>query len=149
MIKVAGAWELSWNSPIKECELWNFVLRDFEIKYWYMWPVSGVRNREQRNVQLIERRDLKEILDETQDLIHVFFEPQNPRFPHDGIDLRDFEHPKDALYIFGHNHYNPVIHYKKEEDPSVVIPTIQNKGVLWPHQCLAIILYDKLVKEWQ
>ena len=146
MIKVAGHWELSWNTPIKEAELWNFVLRDFEVEYWYMWPVSGIKHNEEQRVHLLERRDIKEILAENQNIVNVYVEPENPLFPHNGINLRDFKHPENVLYIFGSAHFNPILGNKKDKDLSLTIPTIRNNGVLWPHQCLAILLYDKLVK---
>jgi len=149
MIKIAGNWELSWNTPIKEAELWNFVLRDFEIKYWYMWPISGIRHNENNTVSLIEKHDLKSILEDNQNLTHVYVEPDNDHYRHYGTDLRDFEHPKDVLYIFGSAHFNPVIGHKRAHDLGIIIPTIQNKGVLWPHQCLLTILYDRMVKGWQ
>jgi hypothetical protein len=151
VIKVAGHWEMEWNTPIKEAELWNFLLRDFGIKDWYMWPVTGIKHNEEASVHLHERDTFDQILEENKDLAHVFLEPDNPVYPHNGIDLRKFKHPKKVLYIFGSNHFNPILAYKKKNDVSVTIPTIDNKGVLWPHQCLAILLYDKLVKEgpWQ
>lgn len=149
LIRVAGAWELSWNTPIKEAELWNLVLRDFAIKDWFMWPVSGIRHNEENVVHLHERHDFKQILAENQDLVHVYIEPHNPVFPHNGIDLREFEHPKDVLYIFGSVGFNPIIGNKQEQDLSVTLPTIENAGVPWPHQILLGILYDRLTKGWK
>ena len=154
-IKVAGHWELSWNAPIKEAELWNFPLRDFAIKDWFMWPVSGVLHNERQKVDLHERNTFKDILEENQDLPHVYVEPYNPAFPkHVPQDLRTFEHPRDVLYIFGSAHFNPPSYnHMREQDTSVAIPTIGNKGVLWPHQCLVTLFYDRLMKregeEWQ
>ena len=149
MIKVAGHWELSWNTPIKEAELWNLPLRDFEIKDWYMWPVSGIRNNEDQKVKLHERATFEEILEENKDLVHVYLEPYSPIHPNiKPQDLREFEHPKDVLYIFGSAHFNPAIR-SKEEDHIVAVPTLDNKGVLWPHQCLMVVFYDRLVKGWQ
>ena len=150
MIKVAGNWELSWNTPIKEAELWNLLLRDFDIKDWYMWPVSGIKHHEEYIVHLHERHTFKEILDENQDVQHVYVEPQNPvQQPTWGIDLREFEHPKDVLYIFGAVGFNPIIRHKREKDIHITVPTIHNKGVPWPHQMLAVVLYDRLVKGWE
>lgn len=152
VIKVAGHWELSWNTPIKEAELWNLMLRDFGISEWYMHPVSGIRHNERQTVNLYERPSMREILDENKDLTKVFFEPYNEiQQPEQGVDLRDFEHPEDVLYIFGSAHFNPVGLFKEEGDLLVQVPTVQNAGVLWPHQCLAVCLYDRLVKEgpWQ
>jgi hypothetical protein len=149
MIAVAGRWELEWNTPIKEADLWNLMLRDFEVKDWFMWPISGIRNTETQ-VDLYERESLESILadEKVKNLKRVFFEPYNPvQQPQGGIDLRFFKHPKNALYIFGSAHYNAVPGHKKDGDFVVQVPTVQNKGVLWPTQCLAICLYDRLVKE--
>jgi len=148
MIKVAGHWELSWNTPIKEAELWNLPLRDFGVSEWYMWPVSGIKHNEWQRVNLYERDTMADILAETQDLLHVYIEPFNAAFkqyiPH---DLRQFQHPEDVLYIFGSAHYNPVTYNTmREQDFMVNIPTKLNNGALWPHQCLVTILYDRIVK---
>jgi hypothetical protein len=97
-------------------------------------------------VNLHERPDFKAILAEVTDLTHVYVEPQNPKFPHDGVDLRDFEHPENVLYIFGSAHFNPIA-YKGKGDLSLTIPTARNNGVLWPHQCMVTLLYDRLVKQ--
>jgi len=150
MIKVAGNWELSWNTPIKEAELWNLLLHEYKISDWYMWPVSGIRLLRTHTVNLHERHTFKDILAENEDLIHVYFEPYNPtQQKEQGIDLREFEHPKDVLYIFGSSHFNPVGGNKKDGDSLVVVPTICNGGNLWPHQCLAICFYDRLLKGWE
>jgi len=148
-IRVAGRWELGWNTPIKEAELWNLVLRDFEIKDWYMWPVSGIRHNEQNRVHLHEYHDFKDILEENKNLTHVYVEPLNPAQPHKATDLRKFKHPKNVLYIFGSVGYNPVQGNKRNKDLAVHLPTIQNKGVPWPHQILVGVLYDRLVKGWE
>jgi hypothetical protein len=147
-IKVAGHWELSWNAPIKEAELWNFPLRDFGIKDWFMWPVSGIKHNESRKVALHERHTFEAILEENQDLPHVYVEPYNPAFSdYIPIDLRKFAHPEDVLYIFGSAHFNPItFNHAREQDCMVAVPTVGNRGVLWPHQCLVTILYDRLVK---
>jgi hypothetical protein len=155
MIKIVGGWEIDWNtSPEIEVWHWNLTLRDYDIKDWYMWPNRNVINKE-RDVNLMERDNLKQVLLENKDLTFVFVEPQNPDNPmafHDAVSLEDFEHPKDVLYIFGNAHYTTTKE-KKEGDLSVTIPTIHNKGVPWPHACLMVILYDRLIKrgkeKWQ
>ena len=148
-VKIVGNWELSWNSPIKEVEQWNLLLSDFNISDWYMWPISGVRNNQRNMVNLIEKEKFEDILQENLDKTWVFFEPKNPRTGEMGVSLEEFKHPEDVLYIFGSAHFNPVLGYKREKDIVVTIPTINNIGGLWPHQCLAICLYDRMVKSWQ
>ena len=145
-VSVVGHWELSWNTPIKEAELWNLPLRDFGVEDWWMWPVSGIRHNEQK-VRLSERRDLNTILDHVTNQ-RVFIEPRG-FYDLESIDLPDFTHPEDVTYIFGSAHFNPTIGSMGPDDVAVTIPTIGNAGVLWPHQCLVTILYDRMVKSWQ
>jgi hypothetical protein len=147
-IRVAGHWEIGWNTPIKEAELWNFPLRDFGIKTWYMWPVTGIRHNEKQWVNLIEKHKFEDILEINQDVPHIYLEPYNPCFKDVGIDLRELSHPEDVLYIFGSNHFNPVVGHKRAEDIMVTLPTIRNNGVLWPHQVLVALLYDRMIKGW-
>jgi hypothetical protein len=149
---VIGHWELSWNSPIKEAELWNMALREFGVADWWMWPVSGIRHSEHR-VNLHERESFTAIMDELDqvrpDATRVFLEPRNPTFPLDSEDLHTFDHPEDVIYIFGSNHFNPTISNLRPGDLAVTIPTVRNDGVLWPHQCFVTVSYDRLVKSWQ
>lgn len=148
-VKVAGHWELSWNTPIKEAELWNLPLRDFGVEDWFMWPVSGIRPNE-REVTLHERENLASILEENTALTWVFMEPPCERLGVEPVSLVDFEHPDDALYVFGSAHYNPVAAgHGRPGDAVVALPTLHDKGVLWPHQVLVATLYDRMVKSWQ
>ena len=148
-VTVVGGWELSWNSPIKEADLWELPLRDFEVSDWWMWPVSGIRNT-QRAVTLSERGSLLDVLDEVQGT-RVFVEPRNPVFEQtmNSEWLHEFEHPEDAVYIFGTAGHNPVVQAWKPGDLIVSLETMENKGVLWPHQVLVTVLHDRLVKSWQ
>lgn len=150
MIKVAGHWELSWSAPYTEAQLWNFPLRAYKVSDWYMWPVTGVIHNEQQKVTLHERATCEEILAENQDLQHVYLEPYNRAFPEvSPVSLIDFVHPPNVLYIFGSAHYNPALLHRTATDDVVMVPNIENSGVLWPHQVLVALLYDRLVKGWQ
>lgn len=144
MIKVAGLWELGWNTPLAESYLWQFVLRDFEIFDWYMAPISGVTHTESgQGLKLIEYTSMQSILDEHTER-RVFVDEMGE------TDLREFEHPEDAIYVFGNAGQSPMHQgFLREGDLSVRIPTVQNKGVLWPHQCLLAVMYDRIVKGWQ
>ena len=128
-IAVAGRWELEWNTPIKEAELWNLLLRDHEIADWFMWPVTGIKQKEVPWVKLYEHDSFADILadEKVKGLKRVYFEPYNPVQQKDkGIDLRELNHPKNVLYIFGSAHYNPVSGNITPEDILVQVPTIQN-----------------------
>lgn len=136
-VRVAGFWELGWNTPIKEIELWEYPLRDFGVETLYMTPITGIQSS---FVQ--ERASLEEILEENKDLKIVFCDERAE------ASLVDFKHPKDALYVFGKANFSPLLGLMRKGDLAVKIDTVENKGMLWPHQAASIILYDRFLK-WQ
>ena len=145
MVIIAGQWEIGYNAPLMEVYQWSLPLRDFGIKDWRMTPVSEITNRE-REVILTEYKDYEEMLDSCSDLPRVFFEPRTNHQNPNTIWLKDFEHPKDCVYVFGSAHFNPTLRYKREQDIVVTIETLDNKGVLWSQQCVVVALYDRLIK---
>ena len=42
IVRIAGFWELGWNTPIKEIELWEYPLKDFNVDKFYMTPITGI-----------------------------------------------------------------------------------------------------------
>jgi tRNA(Leu) C34 or U34 (ribose-2'-O)-methylase TrmL len=135
IIKVAGIWELGWNTPIKEVELWEYPLRDLGVNEFYMTPITGIQAS---SVQ--ERNSMEEILEENKNLTIVFLDERGK------TSLKDFKHPKNALYVFGKASLSAMSAYGNKESISVKIDTIENKGLLWPHQAVAITLYDRFMK---
>jgi hypothetical protein len=148
MTTIVGSWELGWNAPIKEIEQWELVLREFNVTELWMWPVTGIQVHEP-GVTLHERQTLGEILAEVSG-DRVFVEPRNDAHPAtlDSEWLHEFAHPADPVYIFGSAYHNPVIAHKREGDRQVTIKTERDDGVLWPHQCLLVVLYDRMAKAW-
>lgn len=144
-VRIAGHWEIGYSTPIVEAHYWNLPLRDFEVWDWWMHPVSGITPNEGR-VKLHERKCLQDILDENTDVQHVYVEPYHAQRSFQGVVLKDFEHPKDVLYIFGSAHFSPPVQHMRDIDLGVTIETVQNKGVLWAFQAMPIILYDRLMK---
>lgn len=139
-VKIVGLWELGWNTPIKEIDLWEFPLRDFGVDAFYMCPVSGIEHS-----MVEERHSLEDLLKEArEDGITVVFVDEKGTTP-----LKNFRHPENVLYVFGKSGLNPLTAYGQKEDLSVVIETKANGGMLWPHQAAAIVLYDKMKKSWQ
>lgn len=147
MIKIAGHWEIGYMTPIIEGYLWSLLLRDFGVKEWLMFPVSGINNNEQKRVELKEFHTLRDILKECGDLQRVYIEPRTNHYNPETIWLDEFEHPEDCVYIFGSAHFNPTIGNLRDGDKVVSIRTIHNRGVLWANQCVAIVLYDRLMKK--
>ncbi len=135
MVKVSAMWELGWNTPIKEYDLWRFPMRDFEVDEWYMTPVSGIHA-----AGIQERANLEEIIAENPDLLPIFCDERGTTM------LSEFEHPENALYVFGRSNYSPFIH-TAEQGHSLKIETPRTKGgLLWGHQAASIILYDRFMK---
>jgi hypothetical protein len=148
MVAVAGHWEIGYMTPIIEHYMWAIPMWDLGVTEWYMHPVSGIFNTVKK-VNLHEKKDVNEILKDTQDLdlTRVYVEPSTYQWTHDGTLLPEFEHPENALYLFGSAHFNPMIaHFRKNKDRSVIIPTVQNAGLLWGNQAMITILYDRVVK---
>lgn len=139
MVKIAGLWELSYNTPLVEHDQWSFFLKDFGVDEWAMAPVSGIRHK---GSLLHEYDQVIDIIEDNLDLTVVYIDEAGK------TNLEDFEHPLDALYICGRANFSP---YKSiGGGQSVRIRTPNNTGGLWPHQALAIVLYDRIRKnKWQ
>jgi len=132
MIKVAGLWELGYSAPLTEYDTWHFMLRAFEVDEWCMSPVSGLSKEE-----LTERASLGTFIEENPALTTVAVDE------HGVIPLRDFSHPPNALYLTGKAGRSALA----LGSVSVRIETPSDaQGLLWPHQALAIVLYDRQVK---
>lgn len=141
-VKVAGLWELSWNTPLVESWLWSFVLREFGVKEWAMHPVTGIMHTDAWSGDLIltEYNNIGEMIEEfSGDFVRVFIDEKG------ATPLSEFEHPENAVYFFGKAGQTP-LYRKRPEDSSVKLMTAINTGTLWPHQCLVTVLHDRLVK---
>lgn len=134
-VKLAGIWELGWNTPIKEVDLWEYPLQDFGVSQLYMTPVSGIGNH-----SVTERATMEAVLAENSGLTVVFIDE------HATVDLKDFTHPDNALYVFGKASLSAWVAYNRPGDLSVKITTPEAKGLLWPHQAACIVLYDRMLK---
>lgn len=133
MIEVAGIWELGWNTPIVEHDIWAYPLRDFGVDAWHMCPVSGIRSE-----HVIEHPDLGELIENKRNAgKQIVFVDEGG-----DTDLEDFQHPVDPLYVFGKASMSPLRAYKKEGDLSIRITTPNNLATMWPHQTAVMVLYD-------
>lgn len=136
MIKVAGCWELSFNTPLVEYDQWAFPLRDFGVDQYLMTPVSGI----DRKKFFKEEVDIPTVIANNPDLTPVYFDEKGTTL------LEDFNHPEDVLYILGRAGYSPWL-AAGGNGISVKIPTKCNGGMLWPHQVMCLALYDRMKKE--
>ena len=117
-----------------EIDLWRFMMAEFIIDELIMSPISGITNNLVKEVvslaQAIKDNPLL-------DVVHVTADAD--------VDLADFAHPLNALYLFGTANLDTVS-CMKEGHQAVRIPTVMNQAGLWPHQAAAIILYDRNLK---
>lgn len=136
-VKVAGLWDFGWATPITEANHWIYPLRDFGVEHFYMCPITGIQSDSD---YIIERPALCSVLNENPDLTVVFVDENG------NTNLSNFIHPENALYILGKAGCAAMPTYQREGDLSVKIETPLNKGLLWPHQAISIVLYDRMNK---
>jgi len=135
-VKVAGIWEIGWNTPIKEIDLWEMVMREFDIKDHYMSPITGIDH------PVKERKNIQQVLKENPGYTAIFCDERAE------TTLEDFKHPKKALYVFGRTNFSPFLSFKRPKDLSIKIQTaLPKSGLFWSHQAAAIILHDRLLKQ--
>jgi len=66
VVKIAGLWDLSWNTPIKEYDLWIYPIKEFDVDTLYMCPVTGIAKAVE------ERETIAEVLEENPDFTVIF-----------------------------------------------------------------------------
>lgn len=146
-IKIAGHWEVGYNSPIIEAYQWEFPMLEWGVDEWLMCPVSGIKTHSP-NLNLTEFCNYEEMLGYCSSLTRVFLEPRTRHQNPDTTWLEDFKHPKDCVYVFGSAHFNPTLKFAREGDSVVTIKTEIDGGGLWPSQCLCLVLDDRR-RKWQ
>lgn len=136
MVKIAGCWDaLMLPSPAVEYKSrWKFLVTGFNLDGIYMAPVTG-------NEHVIEVENIMDAVAANPDLVPVLVDECSPN------RLQSFEHPSDAIYIFGRTGMS---FFGGWEGESV---SIEHPGeltsYLQPDQAAAVVLYDRVVKSWQ
>ena len=134
-VKVIGAWERGWSTPIMEYDLWHFTMRDFAVDEFCMTPISGIDAQ-----QINECPDIPAFVAANPSLTPIYVDENGT------TDLVNFVHPEDCLYIFGKASYSPWVAAGSPLGASVKITTPLQAGLLWPHQAAGIVLYDRYLK---
>lgn len=137
MIEVVGVWETGWNYPLMEASEWEMMLREFNIDQLNMTPVSGIAAPWGNKPWLTEYASVEDAVTDKPGLTPVYVDENAT------VELQDFEHPADALYVFGRAGFAPAI---PEGALSVKIST-PCPGCLWAHEACAIVLYDRHRKQ--
>lgn len=128
MVEFGGLWEFGYSAPITEYDHWWSVMREFDVACLNMCPVSGISKKMVR-----EFTSMEVLLDATE-LTPVFVDESSD------IELRDFDHPDNALYLFGKATYSPFTSLGKGH---LSVRLGNGAGMLWPHQAAAIVMYDR------
>jgi tRNA(Leu) C34 or U34 (ribose-2'-O)-methylase TrmL len=136
-VRVVGFWERGWNTPMHEMDLYEMIIRDFAVDGFHMSPVSGILN--EYVTEHASYDDAVVAMRATGSKMVFVSESAT-------TNLADFTHPEDATYVMGKVSFDPMVTYFQEGDEAIVIPTNVNQGLLWPHQALGIVLYDRLMK---
>lgn len=134
MVVVAGVWEQGWFDSKTELNLWHFPLRELGVDKFAMTPHLGLNN-----IKVEEFHNVEE-------LVQHYGLPIIIGTEYGEHSLEDFEHPKDALYLFNRTSGGEL---PVQADYTLRVETKLNKGMLWGHQAASIILYDRLKKSWQ
>jgi hypothetical protein len=139
IVKIAGNWEIGWNTPFLEHDLWVYPLQEFGVEHWYMSPITGIA----KSSSLTEVADIQEAINANPNLTVVWVEEFGK------VPLNKFKHPKKALYITGRTSFSPMnAGLSKPKDLSVKVETLANGGGLWAHQAITMVLYDRMKKSW-
>jgi hypothetical protein len=136
VIEVAGIWEQGWNTPIAESVQWEMMLREFDVDALSMCPVSGIAAPWGAAPWIQEYASMDEILASKRDMTWVFVTESGES------DLREFDHPESALYIFGRASESVT-----PPDGALTVRIAPGKGCLWAHQACAVVLYDRHLKQ--
>ena len=138
MISVVGTWELGWNTPILEHDLWVYPLRDFGVDKHTMVPVSGIKTE-----YVLERDEMSAVLEEERSngQTIVFVDERGD------VELDAFVHPTNATYVLGKASFSPFAAHFVNGDLSVRIKTPNQLATLWPHQAITLVLNDRFKKE--
>ncbi|MCK5432428.1 MAG: hypothetical protein KAJ03_06770 [Gammaproteobacteria bacterium] len=134
IVKVLGFWEQGWNTPILEYDLLHFPVAEYEVQELIMSPVSGIAK------QVTEVSGIDDALKMNPDLTPVFVDEKGE------TPMQDFEHPEDALYILGKASYSPYKRFEGTHPKSVRVETPTNRGRMWAHQAMCLVLYDRFIK---
>lgn len=132
MIEVAGIWEDGWNVPLMECVQWEMMLREFNIEHLNMTPITGIAMPWGAAPWISEYSSMDEVLEAKPELTPVFVTERAE------TALDDFEHPENALYVFGRANKDAEV-----LEGALTVKISPGKGCLWAHQACAIVLYDR------
>ena len=135
MITVLGVWEPTWMEPRVERRVWKQTLDAFGVDRWAMIGADEVNWS--IPTQFYAWEDALAAYSGKKTFLVA---PGRT----DSIDVINYDHPDDAVYVFGNTPDN-LVRYVSSDDDVVSIHT-DTPATLFGHCTLPIILYDRMVK---
>ena len=143
MIRVVGHWDAIWQTPeLEHGNQWRFLMRFFGVEQLCMIPpTTWQKQASQDDVPLVECASYAMSVSDSPGYTPVIVDENGV------TDLEAFEHPTNALYIFGCTGVSALdlgyasVHIKSASGEP--LPLLQ------PTQACAIVLYDRMRKSWQ
>jgi len=147
--KVAGVWDIWENAEREYLVHWRFMVKHFGVDALYMTPVTGVADKLRESLDYTESTFIE--LPTLEDVLKASPECTPVLVDENGVtQLSEFNHPDNALYLFGKVGYS-ALEGLKGQGVSVRIPSRASHpnaslGLLHPHQAAAIVLYDRMTR---
>ena len=145
MIIVAGLWENGWLNSNVEYQQYKHVMKAYGVDKFLMAPIEVVKQDDSFPVE--QHDTMEEILESFGNIKKCFLEWsqdfEDNGIPH--VDLKDYEHPKDVMYVLGKSGTNNC-YLMTEDDDAVSIVAPNNDYSLWGVTVIGIVLYDRMMK---
>ncbi len=141
MIYIIAKTETGYKDLDGDWALWNNLGRAYGMNY--------------KHIHLVE--DPADILDYfrsapgVSDIKKVFLEPPfNEKFiDHEFINLKDYKHPEECVYIFGNTPAHNIRFIQPEDDIVSVRMVNFSSRIVFGISIASIVLYDRWMKIWQ
>jgi len=146
-------WDRGWSHPDYELNMWLDIATAFDVDFVAMVP--NLKYGERSEKPYLYQYDsvegaLDDIKSKYENITFVFLEPKSIADANNVPceSLTTFDHPKDALYIFGNSSRSNIGLVNIDRGDKVVyVPTIVEHQI-WSIQVVAVVLYDRAKKAW-
>ena len=141
MVTVLGLWEVEWMEAERtERRLWKQTIQAFDVDVWAMAPHQGGTF-----TSPVQYDDLTTML-AAYPGAKTFLIPQNTAEAASlsFIDLKDYTHPANPIYVFGSSHENLTTHVTESDDVvSICSPVAAH---LFASSAMSAVVSDRCMK---
>jgi tRNA(Leu) C34 or U34 (ribose-2'-O)-methylase TrmL len=130
----------SYDGHHKVMEYWSFVFENWGVKETY------VKDKPEGSAHIYgDPTEITSYQELPKDRPLVIAAHQRAQYIQGSINLKDFEHPEDALYLFGYDHLNldPEM-FEGFDYQTVYIPA--KAGEMYSFQAGNVFMYDRFLK---